>query len=132
MQAHQRIVLHIEDDEDDRELVKTVIEAKGDNFIIRQADDGKTGISFLQQAKHFGDLPCLIILDLNMPGTDGRMVLAAIKQDDDLAKIPLVIFTTSSSDLDKLFAKKEGVELITKPSTYTTLSRVIEKLLSYC
>jgi CheY-like chemotaxis protein len=127
-----RIVLHIDDDEDDRELVREGIFQKDKNIILRQVDNGKAGLSFLQQAKEFGDLPCLIILDLNMPKMDGRQVLAEIKKDQQLASIPLVIFTTSDSSMDKHFAAKEGVQLITKPPTLNILSRAMDKLLSFC
>jgi len=132
MQSHHRIVLHIDDDEDDRELVKNAIESKDKTVIVRQVDNGKAGISFLKQAKEFSDLPCLIVLDLNMPGIDGREVLKEIKKDGKLASIPLVIFTTSSSEMDRMFAKKEGVEIITKPPTLNHFSKVVDKLLSYC
>lgn len=132
MQAPHRIVLHIDDDEEDRELLKEAIHKYDSNIIVRQVDNGKAGISFLKQAKEFDDKPCLVVMDLNMPGMDGREVLKEIKKDQQLFSIPLVIFTTSSSEMDKLFAKKEGIEFVTKPHTYQELSKLVERLISHC
>lgn len=128
----KRTILHIDDDEDDREMVKNTIELADERFRVRQADCGRAGISFLQKAKESGELPSLVVLDLNMAGMDGKAVLKTIKQDCHLSKIPVIIFTTSSSELDKMFAKKEGVEMITKPSTLTDFSETVKRFLSYC
>jgi DNA-binding response OmpR family regulator len=68
------------------------------------------------QCSLLNNLPGLIILDLNLPGMDGKKVLREIKSHPVLSHIPVVLFTTSSSELDKIFASKEGVKIFTKPS----------------
>jgi len=124
-----KIVLHIDDDDDDREMVKHAIELHDKSVIMEHAVGGQEGLLALKQAKQNGRLPALIILDINMPGMDGRQVLKEIQEDSVLATIPLVLFTTSSSELDKLFANSKGVELITKPPQIDKLSQAVERFL---
>jgi CheY-like chemotaxis protein len=78
------------------------------------------------------ELPCLIVLDINMPRMDGKQTLVAIQNNPILSTIPVVLFSTSSSALDKTFSESKKVELITKPFTFDTLFKVTSKLLSFC
>jgi CheY-like chemotaxis protein len=132
MQVHQRIILHIDDDEDDRALLKEAIFEQDATIVVRDISNGKEGIAFLQRAKQLGGLPSLIVLDMNMPAMDGRQVAIEIRKDQELASIPLVIFTTSPYDTDKDFAVKEGIEIFLKPTSQQKLVQVVDKLLSYC
>lgn len=128
----QKIILHIDDDEDDRIMVHEAIKELDSNIIVKQADSGQAGIDLLKQAKQLNNVPCLIILDLNMPGMDGKQALKELKKDDVLASIPIVLFSTSSSPLDKMFADKERVALITKPSSTAAIRLIIKKILEHC
>ena len=66
--------------------------------------DGAEAMEFLRRKGKFVDVetPDLILLDLNLPKKDGREVLAEIKADDDLRRIPVVVLTTSRSEEDVL------------------------------
>lgn len=128
----ERLILHIDDDEDDRMLVREAIEKIDSQIVLEQASGGLEGIHLLREAKRTGHLPHLIILDLNMPGMDGKEVLLEIKKDPDLARVPLVLFTTSSSELDRLFAYKQEVEMITKPPNSAALIRAVNRMLEKC
>ena len=66
--------------------------------------DGAEAMEFLRRKGKFADAekPGLILLDLNLPKKDGREVLAEIKADDDLRRIPVVILTTSRDEEDVL------------------------------
>jgi chemotaxis family two-component system response regulator Rcp1 len=66
--------------------------------------DGAEAMEFLRRKGKFADAekPDLILLDLNLPKKDGREVLAEIKADDDLRRIPVVILTTSKDEEDVL------------------------------
>lgn len=127
-----KIILHIDDDEDDRMFVKEAIHDFDSSIRVIDIEDGELGLNYLNDAKQNGDMPCLVILDLNMPKMDGKLVLKEIKKDEDLSSIPIVIFTTSSSEVDKTFAKKERVEMITKPPTTNRLTEAIARLITYC
>ena len=97
-----------------------------------KARDGVDALKQLQQMKEDGTLPCLVVLDINMPRMDGRQTFVSLRNNPDFAAIPVVIFSTSSSPLDKLFFDKKDVEYITKPINYSFLVEVAKKLLYYC
>jgi CheY-like chemotaxis protein len=69
-----------------------------------------------------GDLPALILLDLNMPGKDGREVLKEIKEDTRFRQIPTIVLTTSGSQKDKQTSYDLGANcFLTKPDTFNKL-----------
>jgi len=77
-------------------------------------------------------LPALVLLDLNMPGTDGREVLGAVKHDPRLHKIPVVIFSTSSNSRDIEDCYRLGANsYLTKPVSYTDLEEKIRVTMKY-
>lgn len=129
-QPKPKFILHIEDDEDDQSMVEEAIRRSNSGAIIRKVNNGEQGLLFLKQCKIQNDIPGLIILDVNMPGMDGKRVIIEIKKDDILSSVPIVFFTTSSSVLDKMFAEKAGVSFITKPSKeadfFEAVGRMIE------
>jgi CheY-like chemotaxis protein len=67
-----------------------------------------------------------------MPVVNGKETLVRIKQSPAYKNIPTVVFTTSSSRLDKQFCESYGTEMITKPTTFAALKQVMEKLLHLC
>lgn len=76
-----------------------------------------------------GELPSLILLDLNMPRKDGREALIEIKSEPALKHIPIVILTTSKEEKDIAFSMKAGAEkFITKPATFDEWVRVMRSL----
>ena len=95
-------ILLVEDSPGD---VTLTIEALRDAKVANRlhiARDGEEALRFLRQEGEFADRPRpdLILLDLNMPRKDGREVLADMKADDDLKRIPVVVLTTSQSEDD--------------------------------
>nr|MBF0223619.1 response regulator [Desulfobulbaceae bacterium] len=76
--------------------------------------------------------PALILLDLNMPGTDGREVLATIKADTSLQSIPVIIFTTSDMEQDILSCYEVGASsYIHKPVSINGFMEAIKRLHGY-
>ena len=127
-----RTILCVDDDSDDRDLVCTVIQKLDPNIVFMHAENGLVAHKILSQAKLKNEFPCLIILDINMPLMDGKQTLVRIKKDPSLNEIPVVMFSTSSSALDKAFCSQYGVELITKPAKLATVVSEVERLLNYC
>ena len=76
--------------------------------------------------------PCLIILDINMPVMDGRQALSHIKCTEDYKDIPIVVFTTSNSTLDKSFALKWNADFITKPLQVRDLEALAQDFAKRC
>ena len=95
-------ILLVDDDEGDVMLTRKALENGKIVNAMHFAKDGVEAMEFLRQTgKHVGaPRPDLILLDLNMPRKDGREVLAEIKQDRLLRSIPVVILTTSESDVE--------------------------------
>lgn len=125
-------ILYIDDDRDDFEMLSHAIHEIDSAHAILEATNGEEGLAVLNQMKTSGSLPCLIVLDINMPKLDGRQTFVRIKADPDLKNIPIVIFSTSSSEVDKLFFKSKNVEYLTKPYEYTHLVEVAKRLLNLC
>jgi CheY-like chemotaxis protein len=125
-------VLCVDDDIDDQLIVSETIREINDSLEVATALNGYEALEFLEQAKSNGDLPCLIIMDINMPLMDGKQALAEIKKDKELDHVPVVMFTTSSSQLDMAFCEKYGVAFITKPIDMQGFRSTIQGLLSLC
>ena len=71
----------------------------------------------------------LILRDLNMPKIDGWQALREIKGRADLKDIPIVIWTTSSEEEDKVFCAKAGIaDYVTKPADFLELDAAIKKI----
>lgn len=104
-QAFRRIeILLVEDSPSDANLtIKGFLNAKIANN-LHWVEDGETAMNYLRQQGEFADVPRadLVLLDLNLPGMDGREVLAEIKSDPSLKCIPVVVLTTSTDEQDIL------------------------------
>ena len=114
-------IVIVDDDADDREILRdafaTSIEEQKYSFL----ENGDGLMTFLENNTENG-LPSIILLDLNMPGKDGREALREIKADQRFAHIPTIVFTTSSSPHDKLMSYQLGANcFITKPDTFNKL-----------
>jgi len=99
-------ILHVEDNPGDARLRKEPLGNSNTGKSIQVVQDGVEALAFLHRDGAYPDVPRpdLILLDLNLPKTDGRQVLAAIKTDKYLKTIPVVVLTTSQADEDILKA----------------------------
>lgn len=105
------------------------------NPVLRCAD-GDQALEYLQgYGKHPAWpklLPAIMLLDLNMPGTDGRAVLETVKNDPRLHNIPVIIFTTSSNSRDIEDCYRLGANsYLTKPVSYAELEEKIRLTIDY-
>ena len=126
-----RIVLCVDDDPDDRELIRNAIFNVDPSYTVTHATNGKEAVQYLSRATE-NELPCLVILDINMPVMDGKQALVEIKKIKKLEQVPIVVFTTSSHPSDLFFCKQHGVELITKPANFKQITQEAERLLQHC
>jgi len=130
--AAKHIILYAEDDKDDLELVKDAFSKYKDNIELLHGFDGREALQLLKNLIAQKITPCLIILDVNMPGMDGRQTLIQIKQSEQTKNIPVVLFTTSNSQLDKDFARKWGADFITKPLKFSEVINLAEDFIDRC
>ncbi|WP_028935591.1 response regulator [Pseudonocardia spinosispora] len=110
-------VLLIEDDEGDVVLTREAFEEYLHNR-LDVVNDGNNALAYLRREPPYTDAPTpdLVLLDLNLPGRDGREVLGEIKSDAALAHIPVVVLTTSAADEDVLRSYQlHANAFVTKP-----------------
>ncbi|MGF1521569.1 MAG: response regulator [Leptolyngbyaceae cyanobacterium] len=76
--------------------------------------------------------PAIIMLDLNLPGTDGRVVLSRLKQDREFAKIPVIVFTTSSAPDDIEYCYQQGANgYMVKPLGMPEFKQMMQAFVDY-
>jgi CheY-like chemotaxis protein len=95
-------VLLVEDNPGDVRLIREALKKSRFKLNISVARDGEQALAFMRRQGAYADSPRpeFVLLDLNMPKKDGRAVLAEMKNDPSLRKIPVVIFTSSEAEND--------------------------------
>lgn len=95
-------ILLVEDNPGDVRLTVEVMKESKVHNKIHVAEDGVEALAFLRKQGKYKDAcrPDMVLLDLNLPRKDGREVLAELKADDDLKRIPVVVLTTSRAEQD--------------------------------
>ncbi len=95
-------ILLVDDNPGDVRLAKEGLKESKVINNLHVVDDGVEAMAFLRKEGNYADAvtPDLILLDLNLPRKDGREVLAEIKGDKDLKRIPIVVLTTSQAEED--------------------------------
>lgn len=110
-----------DDDADDREIIRDAFAASLEDCDYVFLENGERLLHHLESTAQSG-LPSLIMLDLNMPGKDGRELVKIIKADKRFHNIPVIVFTTSSSHRDKKTVYDSGANcFVTKPDTFNKL-----------
>lgn len=131
------VILMAEDDSDDRLLAKDAASECSLGAELCFVEDGAELMDYLKRrGKHTDPIaavrPDLVILDLNMPRKDGREALKEIKNDPELRRIPVVIFTTSRADTDIGLAYQLGANsFISKPVAFDALVKVMKAIKVY-
>jgi two-component system response regulator len=111
-------VLLVEDDPADELITREAFQDNKIGNTLYVVRDGQEALDFLFRRGQYADAvrPDLILLDLNLPKYDGREVLQVIKNDEDLASIPVVVLTTSSAEEDILRSYRlHANAYVTKP-----------------
>ena len=130
-------ILLVEDNQDDYEA--TVRSLKKNHFLnpVHWCRNGQDALDYLYKKGPYKDdpdveRPDLILLDLNMPGIDGRQVLHHIKEDPDMRSIPVVILTTSkdSKDIERCYDIGAST-YIQKPVHFDGLTQAIRTMKDY-
>lgn len=128
----ERVILYVDDDPDDTELFCEVVKERHPEYIVRAANNGFEAIKQLHKGKSNHALPCLIVMDINMPIFNGKDAMLQIKRDSQFKTIPIVMFTTSPKQPDDSIFAENGVDIIQKPANYDLLKSVVDDLLSRC
>lgn len=126
-------ILLVDDDPDDRLIIKDAMELLDSEKLMKFAESGDQAIRILETHASAGHLPCLIVLDLNMPKMNGTETLRVIKNKKEFKGIPVIIYSTSINSLEKEKCMQLGADdYITKPISFKECKQTAEKLLEYC
>ena len=124
-------VLLVEDDPGDVLMTQEAFEEHKVRNRLNVVSDGAEALAYLRREGAYADAvrPDLILLDLNLPRRDGREVLAEIKKDEDLGRIPVVVLTTSSADEDIVRSYQlHANAYVTKPVDFERFIAVIRQI----
>ena len=117
----------IDDDDDESFFFETALEEMDYSVEFSSYRDSEVAISILNDSTTI--IPDLLFLDWNMPKLTGKDCLTTIRQCPHLNKLPVIVYTTSSSISDKHSAKTYGASyFLTKPSTFTELRKKLKQL----
>ena len=137
MMAEHQTLLIVEDSPEDFEATRRALLKSGLHNGIIHCEDGDQALDYLLRRGEYADptkspRPGMILLDLNMPGTDGREVLAEIKRDPELRSIPVIVLTTSSDerDIEECYAAGAN-SYVQKPVGLEGLVDAIQRLHDY-
>ncbi len=124
-------VLLVEDNPGDVRLMQEALKDAKVRNNLNVVYDGEEAMSFLRRQENYSGAPApdLIMLDLNLPGKDGREVLEEIKNDPELKHIPVVIVTTSSAEEDILKSYSLHANcFVTKPVNLEQFVKVVHAI----
>ena len=125
-------VIYADDDQDDLELVQEAFARYAKDVEVISFKDGVTALSYLQGLSQLDPLPCLVILDINMPVLNGKEVLVRLRQLDTLESVPVVLFTTSSQPQDRNFAGRYKAGFVTKPLDAKQMQIITDQFIDHC
>jgi chemotaxis family two-component system response regulator Rcp1 len=124
-------ILLIEDNAGDVRLTREALAERHVRNNMTVAKDGAEALAMLRREPQFGEplRPDLVLLDLNLPKVDGRQVLAEMKSDPRLRRIPVVVLTTSKAEEDVLRSYDlHANSYITKPVDFEQFIKVIHSI----
>jgi len=124
-------ILLVEDNPGDVELARVALADSKVTNRLRVVEDGESALDYMHRRGRFSGAPRpdLVLLDLNLPKKDGREVLAELKSDPNLKRIPVVILTTSSAEEDILRTYNLHANCyITKPLDFKQFHKVIKSI----
>jgi two-component system, chemotaxis family, response regulator Rcp1 len=124
-------ILLVEDNEGDARLAMEAMRDSKIRNTLHHVSDGEEAMAFLRKEGKYAKAPRpdLVLLDLNLPKKDGRQVLAEIKNDDGLKRIPVVILTVSSAEEDILKSYNLHANcFITKPIDLSQFMKVVRSV----
>ncbi len=131
------VILLVEDDPGDQELVRRALEEAKIRNKLYVVENGDEAMNFLNHRGIYEDpetspVPDLILLDLNLPGMDGKELLKNIRKNPDLKRLVVIVLTTSRHEEDILSSYESGVNsYINKPVNYEDFIELVKVIDTY-
>ncbi|AFY86797.1 response regulator [Chroococcidiopsis sp. CCNUC1] len=124
-------ILLVEDDSGDVQLTKLALEESKMSVNLHVVEDGVEALALLRKEGKYANTkhPDIILLDLNLPKKDGREVLAEIKADPNLKRIPVIVLTASQAETDILNAYNLNANCyIIKPVDFDRFVKIVQSI----
>lgn len=124
----------VDDNPADIDLTREVLSKCRLHFHVNAVNDGQQAVLFLRRQGNYHDAPApdLLVLDLNLPRKDGREVLKEIKSDPKLAKIPVIVFTTSQASSDVMGSYELGANCyLRKPGNLAEFREAVQSMAEF-
>lgn len=134
MRLEEKTILMVDDDEEDRMLLKDVFEELGFTDTTQFEENGEKALAFLKSCNDKAiKLPCLIVLDLNMPRLNGRETLRKLKNTPAYKNITVVIYSTSLNPKERDECMALGAhDYMIKPISYKQAVEIARYFHSIC
>jgi CheY-like chemotaxis protein len=127
-----RYIIFADDDADDLELITGFFKQYNRNIHVLEFKDGKEVLKFLEDFAHNASKPILIVLDINMPRMNGRETLASLRANPRYKNIPIVVYTTSSNQMDESYCRNLGASWLNKPHSVDGVKKAAKILAEFC
>ncbi|MBO9659749.1 MAG: response regulator [Chitinophagaceae bacterium] len=130
--VNNRSIIFGEDDIDDIDLLRETFASIDNSFSLLFIDKGRSLISKLESLAD-SELPCLLVLDYNMPELNGAEILTELKKQERFERIPKLIWSTSGSDTYKNRCLELGaVDYLIKPVNVKDYLETVRYMLTFC
>lgn len=127
-----KFILLGEDDPDDQEMLTDAFSSIDRSFVLLFVNNGKDVLSALEKLRD-DQMPCLIVLDYNMPGLNGEEILQEIAENPRYKEVPKIMWSTSGSEKFKKKCLELGaLDYVIKPANFGDLKKIAEYMLSLC
>jgi CheY-like chemotaxis protein len=132
-EAGKKLVLIVEDSEDDRILIRRCLGSVGSDFSIRFFENGPQAIEFLTSLESREPVPAIIILDIKLAGISGFEILHWIRSQPDFVAIPIAMLSSSILDSDQRKAAQLGANAYhVKSNNMRDLQSSLKEILKLC
>jgi CheY-like chemotaxis protein len=124
-------ILVVDDDKEDHMILLEYFSESGIDKNVLFVENGIRALEYLETVED-GDLPKLVVLDLNMPLLNGSQTLLELKQNNRLKNIPVIIYSTSESENEKRKCLGIGaIDYLVKPVTMEEGQRMVDKFKTF-
>ncbi len=123
-------ILLVEDNEADILITQEILNQESGLNILNSVSSAEEALMYLNKIGpfHFAEKPDLILLDINLPKSNGFAVLVEVKSTPELMDIPVIILTSSSCDYDKEFALKNEADMyMEKPLEFNRIKNFLKE-----
>lgn len=126
------LVLYADDDADDRDLVREAFDEFSTVIELVTFEEGGELLRYLDSLGPLQPKPCLVILDVNMHGLNGKQTLKRLRCMADYLDVPVVLFTTSTLPSEAAFARSLQAGFVTKPLHNGQIHQIVDQLIDHC